>query len=156
MKAITMLSVLFALNAAAQTRPDTHTVQILSAKETIWTTSSNNLNCTITEPLPGSLPGAGPSTNCSGGDHVMPHMQVDIVVRMPDGSEVKMECHHPGPTIWNSALCFKPPVGPSQAKIDKHGIRLPSTWQGKPEYNKDGTLKKPGKVEVVWVKFSFE
>jgi hypothetical protein len=82
----------------------------------------------------------------------MPHMQVDILVRMPDGNEVKMQCHHPP----MSAICFKPQLGPQQAKIEKHGIRLPLQSQGKPDYNKDGTIKKPGKVEVLWVKFSFE
>jgi hypothetical protein len=28
--------------------------------------------------------------------------------------------------------------------------------QGRPDYNKDGTIKKPGKVKEVRVKFSFE
>jgi hypothetical protein len=47
-------------------------------------------------------------------------------------------------------------LGVHEAKIEKHGIRIPFQIQGRPEYNKDGTIKKPGKVEVVWVKFSFE
>jgi hypothetical protein len=152
MKAIpTMLLVLFALNAAAQTRPETHTVEILSAELTNWTTTSSDTstNCTTQEPLPGSLPGTGPTVNCdTSGPRTIPHMQVKIVVKMPDGNEVKAECH--------SAPCSKPSLGPHQAKIDKHCVYLPSTAQGKPEYNKDGTIKKPGKVQVFWVKFSFE
>jgi hypothetical protein len=43
-----------------------------------------------------------------------------------------------------------------QAKIDKHDVRLFFQTQGRPEYNKDGTIKKPGKVKELWVKFSFE
>ncbi|MGB7437165.1 MAG: hypothetical protein WBR26_11135 [Candidatus Acidiferrum sp.] len=158
-----MLSALFALNAAAQTRPETHTVEILSAEETHWTTTLND---------PGS-PGTGTTktdcwdygggvVSCSGttttsgatppSSTAVQHTRVDILVRMPDGNEVKMQCHIP--PRW--ALCSKPPIGPYQAKIDTHSIRIPFEIKGRPDYNKDGTIKKPGKVEVVWVKFSFE
>ncbi|MGD0955550.1 MAG: hypothetical protein ABR953_01805 [Candidatus Acidiferrales bacterium] len=65
---------------------------------------------------------------------------------------MKMQCHVP--PIW--AECFKPTPGVYQAKIDKHDVRLFFQTQGRPEYNKDGTIKKPGKVKELWVKFSFE
>jgi hypothetical protein len=157
--ALAMLSVLFALKAAAQTRLETHTVEILSAEETHWTTTWDD---------PGD-PGKT-KTDCwdYGGGEIdckstttgaraasstpIHHTRVDILVRMPDGNEVKMQCHFPPP--W--AACSKPPLGPYQAKIEKHSISIPFQIQGRPDYNKDGTIKKPGKVQVVWVKFSFE
>jgi hypothetical protein len=71
---------------------------------------------------------------------------------MPDGNEVVMQCHFP--PIW--ASCVEPTLGVYQAKIDKHHIEILFQIQGRPDYNKDGTAKKPGKVTDRWVKYSFE
>ncbi|MGO9272966.1 MAG: tetratricopeptide repeat protein [Terriglobia bacterium] len=77
---------------------------------------------------------------------LMPLSGVDITVRMPAGSTVKAGCYN---------CAFLEP-GPYQAKIDKHGIKLEYKTVGNPEYNKDGTLKKPGKVTTGWATFRFE
>jgi hypothetical protein len=152
------LPVLLALAVAARAQHDTHTVEVLSADERTWTTTWNdpgspgmtstncsttdsNVNCTST--TTGARPASSTPIN---------HRQVDILVRMPDGNEVKMQCHVP--PIW--AECVKPSPGAYQARIDKHDVRLLFQTQGRPEYNKDGTIKKQGKVSEIWVKFSFE
>ena len=70
---------------------------------------------------------------------------------MPDGNELTMQRHFP--PIW--ADCFKPALGVYQAEINKHDVRLLFQTQGRPDYNKNGTIKKPGKMHEVWVKFSF-
>lgn len=153
-----MLSLLFAFSATAQTQPDTRAVEILSAEETTWTTTWNNpgspgttstdcsttdsnINCTST------TTGARPASSTP-----IQHRRVDILVKIPDGNEVKMQCHVP--PIW--ADCLKPAPGMYQAKIDKHDVHLLFQTQGRPEYSKDGTIKKSGKVKELWVKFSFE
>jgi hypothetical protein len=56
--------------------------------------------------------------------------------------------------IW--ASCVEPKLGLYQAKIDKHHIQIRFQAQGRPDYNKDGTIKKEGKVIDEWVKYSFE
>jgi hypothetical protein len=71
---------------------------------------------------------------------------------MPDGNEVVMQCHFP--PIW--ASCVEPMLGVYQAKIDKHHIEILFQVHGRPDYNKDGTTKKLGKVKDEWVKYSFE
>jgi hypothetical protein len=151
---IVSLILLLPMKASAQSVA----VEVLSAEETHWTT---------TRTVPGS--DGDSETNCSTTDanihcntttsagtpgYSTPvyHMQVDIVVKMPDGNTVKMQCHYP--PVW--ASCFKPDLGAYPAKIDGRAIHLLYRTQGKPEYNKDGTIKKPGKIREDWIKFSFE
>jgi hypothetical protein len=76
---------------------------------------------------------------------LMPLSGVDITVRMPDGSIVKAGCYN--------CVFLRP--GTYQAKIDKHGMKLEYKTVGNPEYNKDGTLKNPGKVTMHWASFRF-
>jgi hypothetical protein len=142
------------------------TVELLSAEETRWTSTRDD---------PGSS-GTTTSTNCSTTDSTVDctsrttgatpasstpiyHTYVSIVVRMPDGNEVKMQCHSPVDLVFLHPIyvgCFKPEVGSYQAKIDKHEVHLLYHVQGRPEYNKDGTIKKAGTVKEEWIKFSFE
>jgi hypothetical protein len=86
------------------------------------------------------------------------HMQVNILVKMPDGNAVEMQCHSPvylGRRQF-PVLCFEPRLGTYQAAINEHNIHLmiPATVS-KPKYNKDGTLKQPAKTGLEEVKFSF-
>jgi len=147
---------LVALTATAQTQPPpgTHAVEILSAEQKDWTTVAQgrpgrtDTDCTTVDD----------KTSCTSDTYgyrsatTIHHTQVDILVRMPDGNEVKMQCHFP--PIW--AVCFKPELGAYQAEINKHDVRFLFHTQGRPDYNRDGTIKKPGKVKEEWVKFSFE
>ena len=71
-----------------------------------------------------------------------------IVARMRN--EVTMQCHFP--PSW--AFCFSQ-HWVYEAEINKHDVRLLFETQERPDYNKNGTIKKPGKVHEVWVKFSF-
>jgi len=122
--AITMMSMLFALNAAGQTKPpEVRTVEILSAEENKTTHNG----------------------------------QVDLLVKMPDGNEVKMQCHFPATAfIVYRYACFKPELGSYPAQINKHDVLILFHTHGRPAYNKDGSIKKPGKEHEEWIKFSFE
>lgn len=142
------------------------TVEILSAEETHWTATLDD---------PGSS-GTTTSTNCSTTESTVDctsrttgvrpasgtpiyHTQVNIVVRMPDGNEVKMQCHSPVDLVFLHPIyvgCFKLEPGAYRAKIEKHEIHVLYHTQGKPEYNQDGTTKKTGAVKEGWIKFSFE
>lgn len=75
-----------------------------------------------------------------------------LVCPVPDGNEVVMQCHFP--PIW--ATCVEPQVRIYQAKIDKHHIQIWFQTQDRPDYTKDGTLKKQGQIKEEWVKYSFE
>jgi hypothetical protein len=129
-KIAVLLLALLPVSAAAQTL----TVEVLSAEETHWTTMWND---------PGSA--GTTSTNCSSTDTnttctsttegaraasstPIRHTRVDILVKMPDGNEVRMQCHVP--PIW--ATCFKPALGMYEAKIAKHEVRLRYETGGKP------------------------
>ena len=147
-----------ALMAKGQT--PTPTVEVLSAETTRWTTHYNDpgsagtteTNCTTTSD--------GSSTNCSSSttgarpasSTPINHVQVDVMIRMPDGNQVKAQCHYPP----IRADCVKPEPGIYRAQIDKHNLKLLFETEGRPDYNKDGTLKKAGKLKQSWVKFSFE
>jgi hypothetical protein len=80
------------------------------------------------------------------------HTQVNLLVKMPDGNTVAMQCHYP--PVW--ATCIEPQLTTYPAKINGHNIHLLiPVVTGKPKYNKDGTLKQPGKTGTEEVKFSF-
>jgi hypothetical protein len=102
--ALAMLSVLFALKAAAQTRPETHTVEILSAEETHWTTTWDDpgdpgkTSTDCTDYGAGVVSCTSTTTGARAASSTpIHHTRVDILVRMPDGNEVKMQCHFPPP-----------------------------------------------------------
>lgn len=80
------------------------------------------------------------------------HTQVNLLVRMPDGNNIEVQCHVP--PLW--AVCFQPELGSYPAKINGHNVHLLlPVITGKPKYNKDGTIKDRAKVETEEVKFSF-
>ena len=158
---LTLLMMATTIEAAyAQAPRQTHPVDVLSAEATRWTTYVNRRGSSGTTDTTCSGGQDGGDIHCTsettGGRPAsqtpINHIQVDLLVRMPDGNEVKAQCHYP--PIW--ADCVKPEPGTFQAEIDKHNIRLLFQSRGRPDYNKDGTIKKPGKIKESWVKFSFE
>jgi hypothetical protein len=134
------------------------TVEVLKAETVHWTTYwrdngspgttttdcniyDNSASCTST------TQGARPASNTP-----IYHTQVNLLVRMPDGNTVAMQCHYP--PIW--ATCFEPQLTSYAAKINGHNIHLLiPVVKGKPKYNKDGSLKQAGKTGTEEVKFSF-
>jgi hypothetical protein len=160
MRKIAATSALILLSILPVLAQSPNTVEVLSASTRHWTTYWNdpgsagtaNTNCTTSSD--------GTNTNCTttttgaraASSTPINHTQVDIRVKMPDGNEVVMQCHFP--PIW--ASCVEPQLGVYQAKIDKHHIQIRFQTQGRPDYNKDGTIKKQGKVKDEWVKYSFE
>lgn len=153
----TILTLLIAATtsaAYAQTPRETHPVEVLSAETATWTDYLNHRGRSGTT-----------DTTCSGGQDggdihctsettgarpafqtPINRIRVDLLVKMPDGNVIKAQC----------VDCVKPEPGTYQAEIDKHDIRLLFQTRGRPDYNKDGTIKKPGKIKESWVKFSFE
>jgi hypothetical protein len=134
------------------------TVEVLKAETVHWTTywhTSGSPGTTITDCniYENSATCNSQTVNAEPDrDRPIHHTQVNLLVRMPDGNNVEMQCHFP--PIW--ATCFQPELGSYKAKINEGNIRLliPVT-KGKPKYNKDGTLKEPARVENEEVKFSF-
>jgi hypothetical protein len=57
------------------------------------------------------------------------------------------------PPVW--ATCFEPKVAAYSATIDKHNIHLLIPSQGRPECNKDGTIKNQGKLSTTEMKIQF-
>src|ERR1035437_5002905 len=49
-------------------------------------------------------------------DRPIYHTQVNLLIRMPDGNNVEVQCHYP--PIW--ATCFQPELGSYPAKINGH------------------------------------
>jgi hypothetical protein len=147
----------FVVAAQAKDQPQL-TVKVLQAETVHWTTYwqdngsagktttdcdiyDNSASCTST------TQGARPASTTP-----IYHTQVNLLVKMPDGNTVPMQCHYP--PIW--ATCFQPELGAYAAKINGHNIHLQiPVVTGKPKYNKDGTLKKAAKTGTEEVKFSF-
>jgi hypothetical protein len=150
---LTLLILATAIGAAyAQASRQTHPVEVLSAETTTWTTYFHRRSASTTNT---TCSGDGANVNCTSettgarpaSRTPINHVQVHLLVRMPDGNEVKAQCPDD---------CVKPEPGTYQAEIDKHDIRLLFQTRGRPDYNKDGTIIKPGKIKESWVKFSFE
>jgi hypothetical protein len=127
------------------------TVEVLKAETVHWTTywpstARARTDCDLYE---NSIFCNSQNTTS---DTVVYHTQVNLLVKMPDGNNVGMQCHNPP----IEATCFQPSLGTYSAKINSHNIHLiiPVT-KGKPKYNEDGTLKEPAKVENEEVEFSF-
>jgi hypothetical protein len=151
----------FALVCALPTIPQSAmTVEVLSANTRHWTTYWNDSGSPGTANTNCQTSSDGSNTNCTtttigarpASSTPIYHTQVDMMVKMPDGNQVTMQCH--SPPIW--AICVEPQPGVYQAKIDKHHIEILFQTQGRPDYNKDGTIKKQGKIKDEWVKYSFE
>ena len=145
-----------ALSAPGKDQPIL-TVEVLKAETVHWTTYSHrsgssgktNTDCDVFEnsvSCTSQTVGERPPS-----DRPIYHTQVNLLVRMPDGNNVEMQCHYP--PIW--ATCFQPELGSYSAKINGHNIHIliPVT-KDKPNYNKDGAIKQPAKVETEEVKFS--
>jgi hypothetical protein len=134
------------------------TVAVLKADTVHWTTywqdngsaGTTNTNCSANDTsvsCTSTTIGARPASTTP-----IYHTQVNLLVRMPDGNNVAMQCHTP--PVW--ATCFQPQLGTYAAKINGHNLHLLiSVVTGKPKYNKDGTIKKPAKEGTEEVKFSW-
>lgn len=81
--------------------------------------------------------------------------RVNLLVRMPDGSTVEAECRRTTSLISMMTPCEQPKPGTYPAKINAHAIRLQIPVQVKPEYKRDGTLKKAPESKTQEVTFSF-
>jgi hypothetical protein len=158
-RALVLIAAITVFVASAQSKDQPQlTVEVLKAETVHWTTYmhddgsagktttdcnlyDNSASCTST------TQGARPAST-----RPIQHTQVNLLVKMPDGNSVSMQCHYP--PIW--ATCLQPEPGPYSAKINGHNIHLMiPVVKGKPKYNKDGTLKQPAKSETEEVKFSF-
>jgi hypothetical protein len=157
-KTLLIVVILFAAAAQAKDQPQLK-VEVVNAETVHWTTywrdngsagttttdcsvNDNSASCTST------TQGARPASNTP-----IYHTQVNLLVKMPDGNTVSMQCHYP--PIW--ATCTQPELGTYAAKINGHNIHLLiPVIIGKPTYNKDGTVKKPAKEGYEEVKFSFK
>lgn len=149
--------ILVAFSARAKDQP-LLTVEVLKAETVHWTTywhsngssGTTTTDCNVYEnsvACTSETTGARPAS-----DRPIYHTQVNLLVRMPDGNNVEMQCHYP--PIW--ATCFQPELGRYPAKINGHNIHLLiPVPKGKPKYNKDGTIKEPATVGTEEVKFSF-
>jgi|SRR6185437_714914 len=138
------------------------TVEVLKAETVHWTTYWNTpaSSGTTTTNCSGNDDGSNTNVNCTSttsGQHAASstpiyHTQVNLLVKMPDGNTLSMQCHTP--PIW--ATCFQPNLGNYSAKINGHNVHLLiEVTDGRPKYNKDGTIKKPAKTKIEEVKFSF-
>jgi len=134
------------------------TVEVLKAETVHWTTylhsegsaGTTNTDCNIYD-------NSVSCTSISSG-HRSPatrpiyHTQVNLLVKMPDGNNVEVQCHFP--PLW--ATCLQPDLGSYSAKINGHNVHLfIPVVKGRPKYNKDGTIKEHAKVDTEEVKFSF-
>jgi len=157
---LAFVSAILLLSAFPALAQSDKTVEVLSASARHWTTYWNDSGSAGTAHTGCLTSSDGSSTNCTttttgarpASSTPIYHTQVDIVVKMPDGNQVTMQCHFP--PIW--ASCVEPKLGVYPAKIDKHHIEIRFQAQGRPDYNKDGTIKKEGKIKDEWVKYSFE
>jgi hypothetical protein len=154
-----LIAALIAFVAAAQAKDKEQlTVEILKADTVHWTTywhdngsaGTTTTDCDLYDTsasCTSTTQGARPASTTP-----IYHTQVNLLVRMPDGNTVPMQCHYP--PIW--ATCFQPELGTYAANINGHNIHLlMPVVTGKPKYNNDGTLKKPAKTGTQEVKFSF-
>jgi hypothetical protein len=152
---VAVLAVLIVDGAQAKDQPQL-TVEVLKAERVhgtaYWHDSAsagktttdcdiygNSASCTLT------TTGAGPASTTP-----VYHTQSKLLVKMPDGNAVKMQCHYP--PIW--ATCLQTELGTYPAKINGHNLHLKvPVVTGKPKYNNDGTLKKPVKTGIQQAKF---
>jgi hypothetical protein len=159
MRKMRILIVALALTVVAQAKDQPQlTVEVLKAETVHWTTyrhDSGSAGKTTTDcdlydssaTCTSTTQGARPASTKE-----IYHTQVNLLVKMPDGNTVPMQCHYP--PIW--ATCLQPELGPYGAKINGHNIHLLiPVVTGKPKYNKDGTLKKAAQTGTHEVKFSF-
>jgi hypothetical protein len=152
---VAMVALVTAVQAKEQRRL---TVEVLKAETVHWTTylhdsgspGKTTTDCDLYDTsatCTSTTQGARPASTTP-----IYHTQVNLLVKMPDGNTVAMQCHYP--PVW--ATCFQPELGPYAAKINGHNIHLLiPVVTGKPKYNKDGTLKKEAKTGTEEVKFSF-
>jgi hypothetical protein len=154
-----LFAVFTALAAAAQAKDKPQlTVEVLQAETVHWTTywrdngsaGTTTTDCNLYDTsvsCTSTTEGARPASSTP-----IYHTQVNLLVKMPDGNTVPMQCHYP--PIW--ATCVQPELGTYAANINGHNIHLLiPVFTGKAKYNNDGTLKKPAKTGIKEVKFSF-
>jgi len=154
---VAVLTVLVVAGARSKDQPQL-TVDVLKAETVHWPTylhdsgsaGKTTSNCDIYDNstlCTSTTQGARPVSTTS-----IYHTQVNLLVKMPDGNTVPMQCHDP--PIW--ATCFPPGPGAYAAKINRDNIHmLVPVVLGKPKYYRDGTLKKPAKSGTQEVKFNF-
>jgi len=157
MKVLSILLMFVAVPMLAGETVTAVTVEVLAASTKEWSSSYT---------IPGSS--GTTETSCSANDSTMNctsqtigrtadihstwnHWIVTARIKMPDGSIVLASCYLN--FRWN--FCAEPSAGQYQAKVGKHDIRLLIPVQKKrPEYNRDGTLKKPAEYTTREVKFN--
>lgn len=165
MRRMPILIAALALVAAAQAKDQPQlTVEVLKAETAHWTTSlvdKGSTGTTKTQCSDGYGSGDFSCTSTTegarpGSTKEIYHTQVNLLIKMPDGSTAEAQCQL-GTWIWSSETsCVQPQLGSYAAKIDKHGLRLLiPVVTGKPEYSKNGTLQKLAKTGTQEVKFSF-
>jgi hypothetical protein len=144
-------SILLPLAIVAKNQP-LLTVEVLKTETCI--TNSDTTSCSSTS---FTTPGQTATSSVT----PLGDMQVNILVKMPDGNAVEMQCHSPVRIYLSHrqveipAVCFEPRLGTYQAAINAHNVHLMIPVTGKPKYNKDGALMQPAKTKLEDVKFSF-
>ena len=152
-KRLILIVAMAALVRVAQAKDEPHlTVEVLKAETVHWTVGTTKTDCDLDDS----------SASCtSTSQRVVPTeripivYQVNLLVRMPDGSTVAVQCHRTTSVKSMMTPCQQPEPGTYAAKINDHDIRLLIPVAGKPQYNKDGS-QKPVKTTVQEVRFSFK
>jgi hypothetical protein len=163
MKSLTAVLLLMAAVAAMAKDKRVVQVEVISAKTRHWTTISHDDGPPGTEKTDCTSSGENDATCTTKtqafrgpSDTTIHHVQVDLEIKMPDGTSVRAHCRV-GTWIWSSVTsCVEPSLGKYDAIIEKHSFHLLIPVQGRPEYYSDGTLKKAGGISETEIKFSFE
>jgi len=160
---LALLAVMVLVGTSAQAKDQRVSVAVLSAQSRQWdevrhvpgSPGTTNTDCDIS--------GSGRSATCtstttgssSGYDRVRHRTMVTVMLKMPDGSTIQGQCTTGVGLLGMMANCLEPPVGPYQAYVHGHDVHLLVPSTGSPRYNKDGTIKKPGKTSWTEVRFSW-
>jgi hypothetical protein len=138
----TLTAVLLLMCAVAAMAKDKNIVQVevISAKTRHWVTISHDDGSLGTQKKDCSSYGDNDATcttktegDRAPSDTPIHHVQVDLEIKMPDGTLVKAHCKV-GTWIWSSVTsCIEPALGKYDAMIEKRSLHLLIPVQGRRE-----------------------
>ena len=134
----TLTAVLLFISAVAAMAKDRRIVQVqvISANTRHWTTISHDdgrpgTRKTGCSSYGGNDATSAPKSEGTPSDTPIHHVQVDLEIKMPDGTSVRAHCRV-GTWIWSSVTsCVEPSLGKYDAMIEKHSLRLLIPVQGR-------------------------
>jgi hypothetical protein len=129
----TLTAVLLFMSAVAAMAKDKRIVkvEVISANTRHWTTISHDDGSTGTQKTDCTSYDDNDATctikipnDRAPSDTPIHHVQVDLEIKMPDGTSVRAHCRV-GTWIWSSVTtCVEPSLGKYDAMIEKHDLRL--------------------------------